>query len=750
MLLAAVGAAAGGPAGRLVIGLAVGGAIAAGIQLHRPPRPTPWWLLVVVVGAATVLGVTGQVLAGRDGTPPPVLDYFYYPVYLVLAAALAMLGPRGRDDRSTAGGMAEAGILTCGAAVLWWILVIDPLSDAGRLPVHGRLLAFPLLDFAMLALAVRLVRGRRSPWTVLIALATAMLLVADTAYFVSATGSTPPLSAVCSLLANLLLGAAALHPSMARDAPAEPAPAGPPEVTATGPEQVTAAPMYLVIVVLAPLVTATYLMYERIAGTIRPGDIGVPLLITTLAAALLLWRIQQLNGVARRHAARLEQALRAEAELQRELRHRTQHDALTGLPNRALLYERIDAALAAATPGALIVLDIDDFKDVNDRLGHAVGDDLLVAVADRITGMLAGRAMVARLDSDEFAVLLEEATDREAIGWAEELLVAMRRPVTVQHHALFGAISVGLRGLDPDLLTADILRDAYVALHAAKAAGRDQLATFDQRMREQRLARARTVERLRGALDRDELLLHFQPLVRLADERYVGAEALLRWRPAGEAMVPPDAFIPEAEDSGLIVPIGSWVLHEACRVAAPWHRDNGAVVSVNASPRQLREPDFATQVLDALQRAQLPPQALILEITEGVLVGSGPVAEQAVRHLGALRERGVRVAVDDFGTGYSSLAYLRDLPIDHVKIDRSFMPGPGEPDPTARTLVKAIIDLATALGLGTIAEGVETAEQVALLRALGCERAQGFHFARPVPAAEAGELLARSHREARV
>ncbi|GAB1691297.1 putative bifunctional diguanylate cyclase/phosphodiesterase [Krasilnikovia sp. M28-CT-15] len=755
MLLTTAGAAVGGTAGRLVIGLAIAGAIVAGIRLHRPPRPTPWWLLVVVVGATTTLGVTTRALTPQGGTPPPVLDYFYYPFYLVLAAALATLGPRGRDDRSPAGGMAEAGILTCGAAVLWWILVIDPLSDTGRLPVHGRLLAFPLLDFAMVALAVRLVRGtRRSPATVLIALATAMLLVADTAYFVSANGTTPPLSAACSLLANLLLGAAALHPSMARDAPAEPAATAPPGVAtgpeATGPELATAAPVYLLIVVLAPLVTAAYLMHERITGTIQPGDIGVPLLTTTLAAALLLWRIQQLNGVARRHAARLEQALRAEAELQGELRHRTQHDALTGLPNRALLYERIGAALAAATPGALIVLDIDDFKDVNDRLGHAVGDDLLVAVAERITAMLAGRAMVARLDSDEFAVLLEGATADEAVGWAEELLVAMRRPVTVQHHALFAAISVGLRGLDPDLLTADILRDTYVALHAAKAAGRDQLATFDQRMRDERLARARTVERLRGALDRGELLLHYQPLIRLADERYVGAEALLRWKPAGEAMVPPDAFIPEAEDSGLIVPIGAWVLHEACRVAAAWHRDNGAVVSVNASPRQLREPDFAAQVLDALHRAHLPPQALILEITEGVLVGSGPVAEQAVRHLSALREQGVRVAVDDFGTGYSSLAYLRDLPIDHVKIDRSFMPAPGEPDPTARTLVKAIIDLATALGLGTIAEGVETADQVALLRALGCERAQGFHFARPVPAAEAGEMLARSHREARV
>ena len=208
--------------------------------------------------------------------------------------------------------------------------------------------------------------------------------------------------------------------------------------------------------------------------------------------------------------------------------------------------------------------------------------------------------------------------------------------------------------------------------------------------------------------------------------------------------MPPDRFIPVAEDSGLIVPIGAWVLRQACHMVAEWHRRDGAAVSVNVSPRQLREPDFGTQVLDALRSSGLPPEALILEITEGVLVANGQVAEQATRHLGMLRERGVRVAVDDFGTGYSSLAYLRDLPIDQVKIDKSFMPAPGEPDPAARTMLKAVINLAAGLGLGTLAEGVETAEQVVLLRELGCERAQGYYFSRPVPGPEAAALLAAS------
>jgi EAL domain-containing protein (putative c-di-GMP-specific phosphodiesterase class I) len=269
------------------------------------------------------------------------------------------------------------------------------------------------------------------------------------------------------------------------------------------------------------------------------------------------------------------------------------------------------------------------------------------------------------------------------------------------------------------------------------------MVLFDQELREKRLVAARTVERLREAISRDEFVVHYQPLIRLADERITGVEALIRWQPAGEKMVPPDRFIGLAEDSGLIVGIGAWVLRESCRVVAGWHRRYGTLVSVNVSPRQLREPDFGMMVLDALRSSALPPQALILEITEGVLVASGRVTEQAIDHLSMLRSHGVRVAVDDFGTGYSSLAYLRDLPIDHVKIDRSFMPASAS-DKAAQTLVKAVIDLAAGLDLGTIAEGVETAEQVTLLRELGCQRAQGFHFARPVPEPEAARLILES------
>jgi EAL domain-containing protein (putative c-di-GMP-specific phosphodiesterase class I) len=357
---------------------------------------------------------------------------------------------------------------------------------------------------------------------------------------------------------------------------------------------------------------------------------------------------------------------------------------------------------------------------------------------------LVGDGLVARLHSDEFAMLLQGAAWTDAWATAERLLTAMRRPLVVQGHELFATVSISLRELEDDQPAADMLQDAYLALHAAKEAGRDQMVLFDEQLREKRLTAARTVERLRAAITRDEFLVYYQPLIRLTDERITGVEALIRWQPAGEKMVPPDRFIGAAEDSGLIVPIGAWVLRESCRAAAGWHRRHGTVVSVNVSPRQLREPNFGMMVLDALRASDLPPAALILEITEGVLVDSGTVTEQAISHLCTLRSHGVRVAVDDFGTGYSSLAYLRDLPIDNIKIDRSFMPTPGAPDPAAGTLVKAIIDLAAGLGLGTIAEGVETAEQVALLRELGCERVQGFYFSRPVPEPDAARLIQES------
>ncbi|MCY1136924.1 bifunctional diguanylate cyclase/phosphodiesterase [Actinoplanes sp. Pm04-4] len=715
-------------------------AIAGGVRRHRPAFARAWWLIFTSVGLALAGNVIfATLLPTSISTNGAAINIIYGITYPILCAGVALLPNHGRRGAAVIG-LTESAIIACGAAVIWWMVFVDPtLIDTGAIDQHAYLLVEPFLDLVLLGFGVRLLllSDSRSVSYWLVAASCVVRLTADTAYLTvgSSAGFPTPVSIVGWVVGNGLLTVAALHPSMKRTVAL---PDGQASLGGHGGTRI-----YVGTVVAVPILTGLFLLREGLNDTLGSLDVVVPMIATAITSALVVQRMRQLNRVAAERAADLETALCNEAELQRELRFRSEHDVLTSLPMRSVLHDRLAAALDSGRPGALLLLDLDGFKDVNDRFGHAVGDELLVAVSARLRELFDG-ALVARLHSDEFAALLEDAPLTDAWATTERVLTAMRRPLPVQGHELFATVSMGLRELEPGLPAADVSRDAYLALHAAKEAGRNQFVLYDDQLREKRLATARTVERLREALTRDEFLVHYQPLIRLADEHIAGVEALIRWQPAGEKMVPPDRFIGVSEDSGLIVPIGAWVLREACRVVAGWHHRHGTVISVNVSPRQLREPGFGLMVLDALQTSGLPPQALILEITEGVLVDSGLVTEQAISHLSMLRSHGVRVAVDDFGTGYSSLAYLRDLPIDHVKIDRSFMPAPGQPDPAARTLVKAIIDLASGLRLGTIAEGVETAEQVQLLRELGCERAQGFYFSRPVPEADAARLIGES------
>jgi diguanylate cyclase (GGDEF)-like protein len=735
------------------LGASVFVAVAMGIRLHRPDRPLAWRVLLAAVGAAVVANLAWAACAGLGVTLPgfSIVDVVYYSMYPLLAIALAILPVQGRYSSPLAG-MTEAGIITCTAAVLWWTLLVDPLVvDRGVLPSDPDFVAYPVLDLMLMVMAVRLllVTGIRARAFLLIAGSAAALLAADTAYFLSVTRDGvmvgPLFSVLTWLLANALLGAGALHPSMASMAEEGRA--------AKQRDKLVALPVYVVLVVLTPIITGVSLVVEMHGPHFDVYDVAVPLGATTLTAVLLVFRLRQLTRVAQLRAndlncrtIDLEGAIRSQAVLQQELSHQALHDPLTGLPNRLLLHRRIDAALERGMPGALLIVDLDGFKDINDRFGHAIGDDLLLGVAERIGALVGPVGLLARPGSDEFAVLLEDVGPAAAAHLGDAIVLAMRRPATVRGNELYATVSVGLRPLDAAGQTVDMLRDADLALHAAKTAGRDQLVGYDEELREQRLAKTRTVERLRAALDHDELVVYFQPMVRLADGQFQAVEALVRWQPPGAAMIAPDEFIPAAEDSGLIVPLGEWVLRESCREAAVWHRRHGVLLSVNVSPRQLREPDFAEVVRRALADSQLPAEALILEITEGVLVDSGAQTEQAIAHLALLRTDGVRVAVDDFGTGYSSLAYLRDLPIDFVKIDKSFLPTGAADSDQRTTLVRAIVDLAAGLGLGTVAEGVETIEQVELLRGLGCERAQGFYFARPAPADEITALLANAPR----
>ena len=421
--------------------------------------------------------------------------------------------------------------------------------------------------------------------------------------------------------------------------------------------------------------------------------------------------------------------------------HRALHDPLTGLGNRVLFRDRLNHALErcsrAGKDVAVLFVDVDGFKAVNDRHGHAHGDDLLVALAGRLRTLLRTEDTAARLGGDEFAVLLEGIADGgDAVHVAERLLDELERPVEVDGHEVTVGASVGIamgrRSAD------DLLRNADFAMYQAKAAGRGRYALFEPEMHASALGRLSLEADLRRAVDRGELFLHYQPVVGVATGAISGVEALVRWRHPERGVVPPNDFIPLAEESGLIVALGRWVLREACRQAAEWHRRWPHLrVGVNVSGRQLAEPSLVGDIEAALGDTGMLAECLVLELTETVLMRD--VDETAAR-LHRIQRLGPEIAVDDFGTGYSSLQYLLRFPIDSLKVARTFVDGIDGGGDRA-TLGRAIIDLARSLGLRTVGEGVERPEQLACLASLGCDFAQGFLLGRPMPAGELTALL---------
>jgi diguanylate cyclase (GGDEF)-like protein len=446
--------------------------------------------------------------------------------------------------------------------------------------------------------------------------------------------------------------------------------------------------------------------------------------------------------------ARVNAGLEAEVEERRRaderVVHMAHHDALTGLPNRALLTDRVGQAIARARRGggklALLFLDLDRFKNVNDSLGHAVGDQLLVGVAARLTASRREVDTVARLGGDEFIISLPDvAGAAEAAGIATRILADLATPFMVAGHELHADASIGIAlfpddGDSPEML----VRNADTAMFHAKESGRANYQFFGPQMTERVRRRLSTETNLRGALERGEFTLHYQPLIDLVTGRIAGAEALLRWPQPDCRLVSPAEFIPVAEDTGLIVPLGEWVLREACTRAQAWQTLHpGLRIAVNLSARQFRQRNLVEMVERALADTRLAPELLELELTEGMLLQH---AQETVTVLARLDEIGVRLAIDDFGTGYSSLSYLKRFPIHALKIDRSFVRDIST-DPNDAAIVTAIVAMARSLDLGVTAEGVETREQAVFLRSLACATAQGFYFGRPMPAAELAERL---------
>ena len=455
-------------------------------------------------------------------------------------------------------------------------------------------------------------------------------------------------------------------------------------------------------------------------GYLVRSETSPRLLVTTLGAALESHRmILQLN-TARERA-----------------RHLATHDQLTGLANRSLFHDRLAQAVAAARRGrqklAVLFVDLDGFKSINDTLGHAVGDGLLRGIARRIASCLRESDTAARLGGDEFAVLLTNlGNELDAATVARKIVAALGEPLQFRQQSTTIRCSIGIATFPRDAQDAEaMLKRSDTAMYHAKQRGGSRFDFYTEDMNAAIQRRVALEDRLRTALDQNEFIVHYQPQFDLTRGRIIGAEALLRWKHPELGLVSPGHFLPIAEETGLIVPIGDWILRTACEQNARWNREGhrGLRVSVNVSSQQFLEPGLADVVKSALDQSGLAPISLELEITESSLLRD---VEVTVNTLRRLKDLGVRLAIDDFGTGYSSLAYLKRLPIDVLKIDQSFVRALTT-DPADATITQTIVQLAAGLNLTTIAEGVETLEQLLLLGSYGCSRMQGFLFGKPVP-----------------
>jgi diguanylate cyclase len=736
--------------GLAALGVVIVGAAALTIGVVRFRLHSPgWWL---VVASSWVLVVVSVGIAGWYGlgqhtvsAPAPIAGTAL--TFVLLAIGIAMLGQTDRPGRFV--DLLDAIMTALAAFLLLWEVLVGPRGGTSN-PSTATAAVFLIATLLVITLGARLLlaRGLSHAPTTLLVLASLTLIGVNASAVAPVLGRAAlqgsSATGALFLAYGVVLGTAGLTLSVGRP-PVAPTRAG-------------ASPGRLALFVALALAPPAAWALEVASATPDASRAAawVPTIVSAAFLVLLVTRLTMIARYADRRSLELAQrttaladAVSEQTKLQHQLTFRAWHDPLTGLFNRDVLAERLGAALtarrsAAGSGPALLLLDLDGFKDVNDTLGHAVGDDLLVEVSRRLVRAIPAGATLARLGGDEFAVLLGDVTRAAAMQRAAELLSVFEPAFTVAGRRLFLTTSIGVlvaEGSGPVITPTDALRDADLALYAAKEAGKNRTALFQAEMRDARRDHAAITADLRTALERDEFELRYQPVIALETGATVEVEALVRWRrTGGPTLVGPDAFVPIAEDAGLIGAIGAWVLRRAVEDARRWYADHGVSVAVNVSGLQFQEPGFRDLVVDVLDENGMPGRALVLEITESSLVDTSG-GEDYHRHLRELRERGVRVAIDDFGTGYSSLSYVARLPVDIVKVDKSFTQD-STGDRAGWAFINAILRLVESLDLVAIVEGVETSEQVEALRGLRCPLAQGFYFARPQTAQEIDRRLA--------
>jgi diguanylate cyclase (GGDEF)-like protein len=523
------------------------------------------------------------------------------------------------------------------------------------------------------------------------------------------------------LIAYVLIGVAALHSAQGSRSVMEQ-------------RTVTHDGRRLPAIALAGFISPVMLLVAALLG--YDNDTIVLSVISITLFGLIILRMRWMFSRIERQSRSLVQALSVRESLEADLRHQAFHDDLTGLPNRALLLDRMEQALAASSRSGKIVAvcfcDLDGFKSINDSLGHLAGDAILVAASKRLGGAIRPGDTVARLGGDEFAVLMDDVGDPSvAVAVAERIVSILHQPVEVDDRSVALSVSVGVAVATLDSTAEQLLSEADSAMYEAKSAGRNRLAIFEQSMHARITERLQLSSAFQGALERDEFFLQYQPQFSLQNGSLQGFEALIRWNHPTLGVVVPDRFIPLAEATGNIIPIGRWVIEKACEQATQWAQLGGPALTmaVNISALQLRDPHLIDDVRLAIALGGLDPKQLVLEITESVLITD---TDYNLEVLAKLKDIGVRLAIDDFGTGYSSLGYLRRMPIDELKIDKTFVDPLADPGGEGAAFVSTIIKLAHTLGLNVVAEGIEHSEQRQLLSQLGCDNAQGYLWARPM------------------